>query len=256
MHLKPLLVTSLICIQSLFAVPTEATTKYLEFLSQYAQTLGPDASYQNQEIEIIRDESQISEIQEKTQRTVGIVGDDKYWIWLNDAVRFPNGSYGVYSRLIWKQSLNGVAGVAILPVLPNGKIALNRNFRHATRSWEYELPRGGLLTNETPEQGALREMKEETGYIANKIEFLGHMNPDSGMTNTCVPVYLAQVTDQSLSTPEGSEAIASVDSFTMDELKQGFIDGYLTTEISGKLKRVHLRDPFLTFALFQWNIRK
>lgn len=256
MPLRSLLLVSLFCIQSLYATTDENVTKYLEYLKQYSHALGPDASYQKGEIEIIRDENQILEIQEKTHRTVGIVGDDKYWVWLNDAVRFPNGRHGVYSRVIWKQSLKGISGVAILPVLPDDKIVLNRNFRHATRSWEYELPRGVLQNNETPEQGALREMKEETGFIADKIEFLGYMNPDSGMTNGCIPIYLAQVSKKTLSTPETPEAIASIDAFTISELKQGFLTGYLTIEISNKPVKINLRDPFLSFALFQWDIRQ
>lgn len=230
--------------------------KYFEYLDYYSETLGPYASFKQGEIEIIREKEQMLNIAKQTQRTVGVVAEDKYWIWLNDAVRFPNGSYGVYSRVIWKQSLEGIAGVAILPVLPNGKIALNRNFRHATRSWEYELPRGGLQKNETPAQGALREMKEETGLVADKIEFLGNMNPDSGLTNSCIPIYLAQVSAQKTATPEYSEAIASIDLFTLSELKEGFRKGYLETKVSGEIVRANLRDPFLAFALLQWDIRQ
>lgn len=254
-RLKSLFCMSLLCIQGLYAT-NENKAKYLEYLKHYPLTLGPDASYRNGEIEIIRDEKQMIEIQNQTNRTVGIVAEDNYWIWINDAVRFPNGTQGVYGRVIWRRSLEGIAGVAVMPLLPNGKIALNRNFRHATRSWEYELPRGGLSDSEAPEQAALREMKEETGLLASKIEFLGYMNPDSGMTNTVVPVYLAQVSERDSATPEDSEAIASVDAFTVAELKQGFLNGYLTTEISGESVRINLRDPFLSFALLQWEIRQ
>ena len=256
MRLKSLLLVSLLCIQGLCSAANENITKYLEYLKQYPLTLGPNASYKKGEIEIIRDEKQMAEIQNRTKRMVGVVAEDNYWIWINDAVCFPNGTKGVYGRVIWRRSLEGIGGVAIMPLLPNGKIALNRNFRHATRSWEYELPRGCLLYNEAPEQAALREMKEETGLIASKIEFLGHINPDSGMTNTIVPIYLAQVLKKDISTPEDSEAIASIDAFTIAELKQGFFDGYLITEISGKSVKINLRDPFLSFALLQWDIRQ
>lgn len=229
---------------------------YLQYLEKYPQTLGPMASYQKGEIEIILDKAKMIEIEHTFQRKVGIVAEDKYWIWLNDAVRFPNGTYGIYGRLIWRCSLDGPAGVAILPVLPNGKIALNRNFRHATRSWEYELPRGALNSNETPENAARRELKEETGLIADHVDCLGYMHPDSGMTNTSAPVYLVQVFKKENATPEDSEAIASIDAFTIEELKEGFRQGYLMANIDGKQTKVNLQDPFLAFALLQWELRK
>lgn len=204
---------------------------YLEYINQYPEALGPIGNYQKGEIEIVLEEGKIQEIEKATRRKVGVIAEDQYWIWINDAVRFPNGKYGVYGRIIWRNSLEGVVGVAVLPILPNGKIALNRNFRHAIRSWEYEIPRGGLQKNETPEQAAIREMKEETGLVANEVVFLGEMLPDSGLTSTHAPVYLAKVVEEGEAILEDSEAIEAIDSFTLEEIKQGFIDGYLTVDI-------------------------
>ena len=244
---------SLYFFQSAYATNID---KYFEYLDKCPQTLGPNGSYTDGEIEIILDKKKINEIMISANRDVGVIAEDNYWIWLNDAVRFPGGSYGVYGRIIWKCSLDGISGVAIMPLLPNRKVALNRNYRHATRSWEYELPRGGMNPHETPKQAAIREMKEETGYLADRIEPLGLMNPDSGTISSLVPVYLAEVTEKGASKPESSEAIASIDAFTIEELKQGFLDGYLTTLIYGKKTKVNLRDPFLAFALLQWELRQ
>ncbi|PCI75598.1 hypothetical protein COB21_05500, partial [Candidatus Aerophobetes bacterium] len=141
MRLKVIFFTSILCLQGLYA-SQDNITEYFKYLDQYPATLGPDGSYQEGEIEIIRDREKMLEIQASTNRMVGLVAEDNYWIWLNDAVRFPGGNYGVYGRIIWKCGLESIPGIAVLPLLPNGKIALNRNYRHATRSWEYELPRG------------------------------------------------------------------------------------------------------------------
>jgi ADP-ribose pyrophosphatase len=228
---------------------------YFAYLKHYPETLGPVGNAMLGEIEIIDDLQTITDIEQSTGRQVGVVAEDKYWLWLNDAVKFPNGSFGVYGRLIWRGALAGTGGVAVMPVLSDGKVCLNRNFRHATRSWEYELPRGGIQENETVEEAALRELREETGLIVDELKFLGQMNPDSGMTSTTVSVFLGRVLWQENAQPEDSEAIAAVEAFSVEEIKQGFIDGHLSVEVKGKIHRIHLGDPFLAFALLQAELR-
>ena len=188
---------------------------------------------------------------------IGIVREDQYWIWLRDAVYFPRGIPGTYDRLVWKSALKSKSpGVAVLPILPSGHVVLNLNYRHATRSWELELPRGGIQSNETTEAAALREVKEETGLVASSVTFLGNMAPDTGVLSSIIPVFMGEIDSQEESNPEYSEAIADVISFTKDELKEGLIQGFLEVSIEGKKQQVPLRDSFLTFALLQAEFRK
>jgi len=222
---------------------------YFEYLKNYPKTVGPLGSAEKGEIEIIRDKQKIAEIEKDTGRSVGVMHKDKYWIWLNDAVQFPNKKYGVYGRILWTNSLKGFQGVAVMAVLPNGKIVVNRTFRHATRSWEYELPRGAVDLNETIEQAAKREVKEETGMVIKDLHLLGKMTPDSGALNTVVPIFLATVVEQQNTAQEDSEAIASIDAYSVAELKKGFVDGYLSIKVDNKINTVPLRDPFLAYAL-------
>ena len=63
--------------------------------------------------------------------------------------------------------------VVILPVDRNGKILLVRQFRHAVSKEMLELPAGSIDPGETPEEAAIRELREETGYKAGKLEKLG-----------------------------------------------------------------------------------
>jgi ADP-ribose pyrophosphatase len=171
-------------------------------------------------------------------------------------VKFPNGTYGVYGRIVWKSSLKGIGGIAVLPISEDGKIYLNINFRHATRSWELELARGGVNQFESIEQAACRELKEETGLISNKLVYLGEMLPDSGLTNTRVPVYLARVIRKEKSNQEDSEAIIGTELLSIDEIKNGFNRGFIMKEINGVTQKINIRDPFLSFALFQAMIKK
>ncbi|HEY5260189.1 MAG TPA: NUDIX hydrolase, partial [Rhabdochlamydiaceae bacterium] len=159
--------------------------------------------------------------------------------------------------LIWKSELKrGFPGVAVLPVLPSGRIVLNLNYRHATRSWELELPRGVAGTQETMEAAASRELKEETGMVASSLILLGRIAPDSGALSSVIPVFLGKVSEQTESDTEYSEAIAAALTFTKEELRQGLIQGFLEVSVEGKKQQVPLRDGFLTFALYQAELRK
>jgi ADP-ribose pyrophosphatase len=232
---------SLLLASGAFAASHDA---YIDFLEKNPVPLG---NSEGGEIEILLDPELMAQIKNKTGRPVGIVEQDKYWIWVNDAVRFPNGSTGVYGRLLWRHAPDGHGGVAVLPLLPDGKIGLIKTYRHATRSWEYELPRGGTQKGETFEEAAKRELQEESGFILASLHSLGAMVPDSGISNTAVPVFLGVVETQGDSALEDSEAISGVESFTLDEIRQGFIEG--------QIRGTPLRDPFLSFALFQAQIR-
>jgi mutator protein MutT len=218
------------------------------------------------EIEIVKDPQKIVQIEEtqvkrllkkglteeaaRASARTGIVAEDIYWIWLRDPVLFPGGAMGTYDRLLWKSALNGPAGVAVLPILPDGKIALNLNFRHATRSWEFELPRGSRGGGETSEEAARRELKEETGFEVQKFCYLGEMAPDSGALSSVVPIYAGQVGKAGAVDREESEAIAAVHAYSIEEIEEGLRKGYIETTGHGK---VPVRDSFLTYALYQWK---
>lgn len=242
---------------------------YFSYLNQLSQEIG---NHREGEIEVVVDPADISRIQQIEQdrlirkgvppveaaecSRVGIVNEDQYWIWLRDAVYFPKGIPGTYNRLLWKDQLKDkVPGVAVLPVLSSGHIALILNYRHASRSWALELPRGGKQSQETSEQTAARELKEETGLVASSIEFLGELATDTGVLSSLVPVFLARVSIQEESDPEDSEAIAGVLFLTKEELKQGLIQGFWECSMQGKKQRVPLRDAFLTFAILQAELR-
>ncbi|MBI2743561.1 MAG: NUDIX hydrolase [Chlamydiales bacterium] len=246
----------LFALSSCAASQPTASESYFRLLDKYPAALGPDGDATQGEIEIVRDPVRMQEIEKSSGRKVGIVAQDRYWIWINDPVKFPSGKEGVYGRFLWVKSLSGPAGIAVMPLLADGKIALNRNYRHATRSWEYELPRGGINTGESSEDAARREVKEETGMQISKLHNLGEMAVDTGFTNSIVPIFMAQVVKQDKATPEESEAIASIDAFSLAEIKKGFKQGYLIIiNKQDEEEKIPLRDPFLAYAIFQAEIR-
>ncbi len=261
-------VLALFCIERLFGNPS--LEEYFSCVRQLAQSSG---NYREGEIEIVMDPAEISQVQKVQEARllqkgysaedaaeysrIGIVYEDQYWVWLRDAVYFPQEIPGTYDRLIWKIELKGIApGVAVLPILPSGHAVLNLNYRHATRAWELELPRGKILAQETCEEAAFRELREETGFVASSLHYLGEMAPDSGVLSCVVPVFMGKISAQVEANPEYSEAIAGAVSFTKEELKWGLMQGFLEVPIEGKIRRVNLRDSFLTFALLQAELRE
>lgn len=229
----------------------QSRKEYLELIQNHPHLIVPKGDSLQGEIEILTDPVKIEQIEEKSKRDVGVVWRDKYWLWINDAVRFPSGHEGIYARIVWVKALTGSVGVAVMPILPDGRIVLNCNYRHATRSWEIELPRGGLNLNETIEEAAKREALEETGMVVDELTLLGEMPPDTGLTSTIVPIFQARVIEKQKSDQDETEAIEEILALGRKEIETAFQRGYLDRQIRGETKRVFVRDPFLAFALLK-----
>jgi len=119
---------------------------------------------------------------------VGIVYQDQYRMVLRDAVRFPNGLLGTYVRIV----RDGAPGVIIFPVY-QGQVLLIRHFRHATRTWHLEVPRGYGEKGSSGEENARRELKEEVGATIAHLVSLGQVYPDSGALSEYNEFYFAEV---------------------------------------------------------------
>lgn len=58
-----------------------------------------------------------------------------------------------------------------------------RQYRYSVRSWELELPAGGIEAGESPRDAAVRELREETGLVAHDVVSLGMTYPSVGSTD-------------------------------------------------------------------------
>jgi ADP-ribose pyrophosphatase len=224
--------------------------EYFNLIQRYPHIVEPKGNSSLGEIEIILDKDRMTRIEKKMGRDVGVFAKDKYWLWINDACVFPSGQEGIYARILWVKALESPAsGVAVMPILPNGNIVLNCNFRHATRSWEIELPRGGVNLGESLESAARRETIEETGMVIDHLSQLGAIPPDTGLTTTVAPIFMAKVIHEQKPEQEETEAIEKILSLPLKEIKKAFVDGYLECEVRGKKIKAHFRDPFLAYAV-------
>jgi ADP-ribose pyrophosphatase len=82
--------------------------------------------------------------------------------------------------------------VIIVPVDKDGNILFVRQYRHAAGQDLLELPAGTLDEGEDPAVCAAREIREETGFAANKIEKIGDFFLAPGYSTEFMHVYLAQ----------------------------------------------------------------
>ena len=79
----------------------------------------------------------------------------------------------------------------IIPVFEDGTIALVRQYRHPAVKYLLEAPAGTLNDGEAPEEGAARELEEELGQVAGKLEKLSEFFVSPGFLEEKMWVYLA-----------------------------------------------------------------
>jgi len=87
-------------------------------------------------------------------------------------------------------SINNAA--AIVPVTPEGRIVLIRQFRYPLKGALVEIPAGIIDGDESPEDCARREVLEETGYGAGELTWLGKIHTSPGICTEVIDLYLAR----------------------------------------------------------------
>jgi ADP-ribose pyrophosphatase len=100
-------------------------------------------------------------------------------------VRMPDG------RVVQRDWICYNGAAVILPILDDGSIVLIRNYRFAVEETLYELPAGMLDDGEDPAVGAARELTEETGYAAGRLEKLGQYYTGPGTCNELRHAFVA-----------------------------------------------------------------
>jgi ADP-ribose pyrophosphatase len=138
-----------------------------------------------------------------------------------DMVRLPDGN------TTYREYLIHPGAVAIMPVLSDGRILLERQFRYPVDAAMIEIPAGKLELGEDPLLCAQRELLEETGYSAKSWEFLGRIHPVISYSTEIIDIYLAKdltMGDRSLDEGEFLDVFAA----TLDEMHEWIAEGKIT----------------------------
>jgi len=121
-----------------------------------------------------------------------------------DSVVKPNG------KKTTREVVEHVDCVVILPIDSKGNVLLVRQFRHAVGKELLELPAGSIDPGETPEQAAVRELREETGYKPGKLERLGGFYAAPGYCTEYLHFFRATQFEKSPLTAEDTDEIEVV----------------------------------------------
>ena len=122
--------------------------------------------------------------------------------WYNlrqDHLRTPEGHEFTYTVV------DHPGAVWVVPVTPDGQIALIRNYRHPVGEYCYEVPAGGLSPDLAPEQVAHRELLEEVGGTAADLRHVGQFYTSNGISNEVAHVFLATGVELGEAQPEPTE---------------------------------------------------
>lgn len=103
--------------------------------------------------------------------------------------------------------------VVVVPVLADGRLVLERIYRHPYRSWLLEFPAGGIEPGEDPLAAAKRELGEETGYSAGRLTQLGTMEAMPGLLRMRLTYVLAEEL-----TPGATRALEAMEMLQVEEL--------------------------------------
>ncbi|CCQ93189.1 ADP-ribose pyrophosphatase [[Clostridium] ultunense Esp] len=102
-----------------------------------------------------------------------------------DTVELPDKKYSK------REIVEHPGSVGIIPVTEDGSIVLVEQFRKPVEKALLEIPAGKIEINEEPKETALRELVEETGYIANKMEYISEFYTSPGFSDEKIYLFLA-----------------------------------------------------------------
>jgi len=146
------------------------------------------------EIKIIKDVRRIRKEQKRLQAElrsqgkpdewieIGVLAEDEWFYVLRDMVEFPDGRVGGYIRWINRKSQEDGGFNVVLMCVQDDKILMIKKYRHETRSWSWEFPRGFGEPGLTAEENAQKELEEEIGIKASRLTLLNKLSEEKGGT--------------------------------------------------------------------------
>ena len=157
----------------------------------------------------------------------------------SDDIQLPNGEKA------GREYIKHVGAVCIVALTDDNKVIVERQYRYPMQEVTLEIPAGKLDSkNEDPLEAARRELREETGAVAEKMTYLGKFYPTPAYSDEVIHMYLAEGLDfgeQSLDEDEFlTTELISITDLANDILAGKIPDGKTQAAILAVCRRLGL----------------
>ncbi len=130
-----------------------------------------------------------------------------------ETVQFPDG------KTAYRELVDHPGGVGIIALTEDGKIPLVKQYRKPIEKAIWEIPAGKLNKNEDPKLCGLRELREETGYLAEEVIPLGFMHPSPGFANETTYMFFARGLSKGEIEPDEDEFL-DIEEFSVTDVEK------------------------------------
>lgn len=139
----------------------------------------------------------------------------------NDGIELPDGNKAS------REYIKHVGAVCVVALTDDNKVIVERQYRYPMHEITLEIPAGKLDSkDEDPLEAAKRELREETGALADRVTYLGKFYPTPAYSDEVIHMYLAEglsFGDQSLDDDE----FLTIDLVPISELADRILEGVI-----------------------------
>jgi ADP-ribose diphosphatase len=139
-----------------------------------------------------------------------------------DEIEYESGNKGIREIAIHP------GGAVVVAIKDDGKIIMVNQFRYPLQKKILELPAGKLDKNEDPYICAVRELEEETGFKAKKVEKLGQIYTTPGFCTEILHIYIAKNLTRGNHNREEGEQGMEVLELTKDQIEEKIMSNEIT----------------------------
>ena len=130
-----------------------------------------------------------------------------------DTMQIPNGNIAQWDLIDHK------GAAAVVAVRDDGKLLMVKQYRNALERETLEIPAGGLNSRQEPtKDAAIRELREETGYITDDVKFLTSIYTTVAFCNEKIDIYLAEGLKRHGDQDLDEDEYINIEAYDLDEL--------------------------------------